>query len=109
MSTELGDLAVDAGELLVSKGLTESEALDLVGDVLDLLTPLEVMVPGPGGVLLDEMLDQVTDRGLRALMDALRRDPAKLRARAAEAGADGKGKKAARLRRRAAEAEARQA
>lgn len=99
----------DYAEGLVADGWDPDEAAEFVAGAFDLLTPIEVLIPGPGGVIADEALDVLTTRLAHAMKEALLKSPAKMRERADEAEALGHEERAGRIRDRADRVEARQA
>ena len=90
--SEAGELAGDAVEHLVAnRGMSESEAVDLIADFLDMLIDLP---------------DGVWAWVIGSAAGLLKRDPENMRKRAAKLEAKGKSKRAAKLRERADKVEA---
>lgn len=90
--------AVDA--LIKRQHLNDEEAIDLVADVLDVLTVLPEPAESAADVLIDERLAPV-------IVEALRRDPAKMQLRAERAKIRGNWRRANRIEERIAKIEAR--
>lgn len=103
---ESGD---DYARGLVATGWDPDEAAEFVAGAFDLLSPLEALIPGPGGVIADEALDAATVALVQWAKEALLKDPARMRERADEAAALGHEDRAGRIRARADAVEARQA
>jgi len=94
---ELGKAAGDAVERMVEGGWQEDDSVDLIVELLDVLTPAEALIPGPLGKAAEEVLDKAAEALVRRLVEVLRADPEKLRAKAKNA----KPKRRKRLLRRA--------
>ncbi len=93
---------------LVANGWEPTAAMDLLLGLLDAVTPLEVLLPGPLGVIADGALDRLTEGAAAKVREALHPDPAKIRGRAAELDNAGHPKRARFLRQRARRVQTRQ-
>lgn len=103
MRDELKELLYDVIDSGIDGELSRDDTVSLVAKVLDLVTPL----PEPIDTVVDIAMEPLIERAVVAIEKAFRRDPVKLRARAADAEAKGRHKAAARLRRAAADLERR--
>ena len=107
---EVKEIAVDAiNDLLEDSKIEEDEAVEILSATLDAIIPLEHLVPGRLGKMLDEADDIIFDEIAKALVNAFKLDPDKIEGRAARAEARGHHKIAARRRRRAQRVRERQA
>lgn len=65
----------------VEGGATREEAIDVVAEVLDFLTPIEELLPGLAGKLAEAALDGAIERTAARIVDVVFPDPAKATAR----------------------------
>jgi len=65
----------------VAGGVTRDEAVDVVAELLDFLTPIEDLLPGHVGKLAEEAVDEAIERTAARLVDLVFPDPAKAEAR----------------------------
>jgi hypothetical protein len=91
--TEAQDLAED----LADAGGNHDRVAAAVATFLDAIVPLDLLVPGPGGIALEAIDGAAFERVVKALVEAFRKDPAKRAERKARRTA----RNAARVARRA--------
>lgn len=65
----------------VEGGVDRDEAVELVAELLDYLTPIEELLPGLVGELAEEALDGAIQRTAERLVDLIIPSPAKVAAR----------------------------
>lgn len=78
------DAGKDLAENLVASGLEEDKAVRAVATFLDAIVPLDVLIPGPAGVVAEELDGAAFERAVQALTDLFKVDPEKRAARQAE-------------------------
>lgn len=78
------DAGEDLAEDLVASGLSEDKAVDSVAKFLDKIVPLDVLIPGPVGVIAEELDGAAFKRVVKALAEVFKRDPEQRAARQAE-------------------------
>lgn len=81
---------LEAVRAAVDGGTSRDEAIAIVVELLDWLTPIEVLLPGPAGAVAEAALDQAITRTAERLVDRLaqqhERAVARRRARRARRG-----------------------
>ena len=104
---EIQELTIGAVHTWIAGGDDWETALDRLSWILDAALPLGALIGGPLGAIAEENDGKAIRAALGALDRALSPDPDLLRARAANAAANGRHRIAARRRKRAARIEAR--
>jgi hypothetical protein len=94
----LWEEAKDLAEDLVDAGGDEEQVIEAIAEFLDSIIPLDKLIPGLPGIILEESDDDFFEMALTALRDLFKVDPEKREARRARRAE----KKAARKAKRAA-------
>lgn len=90
MKIDTEDLWTDAQDLaedLSEAGDDKAKIAVAVATFLDAIVPLDVLVPGPGGVALEAIDGPAFERVIDALVKAFRRDPERRAVRQAKRAA----------------------
>jgi len=64
-------------EELVSSGVEEDKAVKAVATFLDKIVPLDALIPGPVGVIAEELDGAAFERVVKAISDLFKVDPEK--------------------------------
>jgi len=71
------DAGLDMAEELVSSGVEEDKAVKAVATFLDKIVPLDALIPGPVGVIAEELDGAAFERVVKAISDLFKVDPEK--------------------------------